>query len=172
MATAAAFLTNVGAAWDAEVYGALSDASRLAAAVKDRANSVRIAFGLRKVNAQLNDLFRNIQRDVDAAETGKASNKAGSDETITSQRLHEAAADVDHLARMLDSLHENARRARLTNNSLMAGSLRGIFKHIDQLHDLADWFETAAQMDEVNAIFARAKEEKERGETYDLSQVS
>lgn len=166
-ATAAAFLTNAGPAWDAEVYDALSLASRLANAVENRTNGLRLAVGLHKINSRLNELSKTIQRDVEAAEGGQGK----VDEEITPQRLHEVAADVDHLARMLESLHESAGRARLTNNSFMAGSLRGIFEHIEELHDLADWFETAAQMTEVNAIFSRAKQERERGDVYDLSQV-
>lgn len=170
MATAAAFLTNVGSEWDAEVYDALSASSRLANAVKNKANTVRIAIGLRKTNSQLNEVFRNIQRDIEAVESGKAPAKA-IEEPITPQRLHEVAANVDHLARMLEHIDEGARRARLTNNSLMVGPLNGLRKHIEPLHDLADWFETAAQQTEVNVIFARARQERESGDVYDLSQV-
>jgi hypothetical protein len=37
--------------------------------------------------------------------------------------------------------------------------------------DLADWFETSLHTEEVNAIFARASEEREHGDIYDLEQV-
>jgi hypothetical protein len=92
-------------------------------------------------------------------------------EPITPQRIQEAGDNLARLARMLEYLYEQSKRAGLTNNSLTAGSLNGIRKRVEQVKDLADWFDTAAHSEEVDAIFARSKEERERGEIFDLPQV-
>jgi NADPH:quinone reductase-like Zn-dependent oxidoreductase len=167
MATAANFLISVGPEeWDAKIYGVLSSTSSLVVAVRNRANVVRIAYSLYKINKTLAETFSNMYERLE----GKRPVEPVT-EPVTPQRLHEVADNVDRLARMLEYLCEQMKRARLTNNSLTAGSLYGIQKRVEEIKDVADWFETAAQSDEVNAVFDRAQGEKERGEVFDLSQV-
>ena len=166
MATAATFLTIIGPdEWDTRVYGALYTASRLSLAVRTRANTLRLAYSFHKVNRLLGEMLSNV---YDAVE-GK--HPVPDVEPITPRRLEEASQNVDRLARMLEHLCEQAKKAGLTNNSLTAGSLDGIRKRVEELKDLADWFDTAAHPEEVDSIFARAKQERERGELFDLSQV-
>ena len=73
--------------------------------------------------------------------------------------------------RTLDYLVEGARRAGLTNNSLTAGSIKGLQRNLETIASLADWLDLAAQPDAVNGIFERTKLERERGELIDLANV-
>ena len=167
MATAANFLNSVGPdEWDARVYAALSSTSSLVASVRNRVNVVSIAYSLYKINKTLADMFSNIYGTLEGKRPAEPST-----EPVNAQRLHEAAENVDRLARTLEYMCEQMKRARLTNNSLTAGSLNAIRKRVGEITDVADWFETAAQSEEVNAMFVRAQGEKERGDVYDLSQV-
>jgi hypothetical protein len=166
MGTAANFLTIIGPdEWDARVYGALSIASSLSAAVRTRAGRFRLAYGFHKVNRSLAEMFSNVY------ETLEGKRPVPNVEPITPQRLHEISENICRVARTLEYLCEQSKRAGLTSDSLTAGSLNSFRKRIEELDDLAGWFETAAHPEEVNSIFARAKQEKERGELFDLSQV-
>jgi hypothetical protein len=59
----------------------------------------------------------------------------------------------------------------LGNNSLTAGSIRGIERRLDAIANLADWFDLASQPEEVSKIFQGAEQERERGELIDLAKV-
>jgi hypothetical protein len=166
MATVANFLTVIGAdEWDTRVYGALYTASSLSLAIRTRANTLRLAYSFHKVDKMLAEMLSNVYDEVE----GKR--PASDAEPVTPQRIQEAGDNLARLARMLEYLYEQSKRAGLTNNSLTAGSLNGIQKRVDEVKDLADWFDTAAHPEEVDAIFARAKQERERGELFDLPQV-
>jgi len=166
MATAANFLTIIGPdEWDARVYGALSITSSLVAAVRTRAGTIRLAYSFHKVNRTLAEMFSSV---YDTLEGKRPTPDA---EPVTPQRLQQVSENIDRLARMLEYICEQSKRVGLTNNSLTAGSLNSFRKYIEEMKDLADWFETAAQSEEVNSLLARAKQEKERGEIFDLSQV-
>lgn len=167
MSTAAAIINNFGTYdWDAHVYGVLSSASRLAVNVSNQANVIRIAYRLHKVDSELTRFFGK----VDAAMQGKshADPKA---EPPTPESLRATADNLEHLYRTLDYVYESLRRVGLTNNSLTAAYLRNIHRHGESILDLADWFEVTAQADQVESIFDRAKQQKERGELVNLAEV-
>jgi hypothetical protein len=152
--------------WNADFYGALSSISRLAAAVKNKANVLRVAYNISNLNRSLKTLFDR----ADAAMNGRLDRRTFG-EIPTPRRLMDAAEKLMKAARDLAYLYELLRRVGLTNNSLTAGNLRRVWAYREQLEDLADWFELMAQSDEVKAIFERASREKERGEIFDLERV-
>ncbi|MGB2677447.1 MAG: hypothetical protein WAN12_10240 [Candidatus Acidiferrum sp.] len=152
--------------WNADVYGALSSLSRLAAAVKNRGTVIRLAYSLYSANRALKSLFEK----VDAAMSGGLKSEPGA-EVPTPQRLLDSADKLMKLSRDIDYIYELLRRVGLTNNSLTAGNLTKIRSYRGQIEDLADWFELMAQSDEVKAIFERASGERGRGEIFDLEPV-
>lgn len=152
--------------WDAELHGALSLASRLALSVKHRANVLRLAMFIRTTNRKLHSLFDT----ANAAMEGKIPPDPNA-EPLTPQKIHKIASEVEQLARVIDYVYESLRRVGLTNNSLTAGQLRVFRGYQEPLLDLADWIELAAQSEQVEAIFNRATEERERGEMADLQRV-
>jgi hypothetical protein len=152
--------------WNARVYNTLALASRLAAAVKDHGNVVRIAYDLHSANKSLSD-FMNI---VNEAMEGKRKADPNA-EPVTPQMLRSSADNLEQLYRTLDYVVSASRRARLTNYSLTAGSLRGIERHLEAFANLADWFDLAAQPEAVDKIFEKAKQERDHGALTDLANV-
>ncbi len=92
-------------------------------------------------------------------------------EVPTPQRLLDTSDKLMKMSRDLGYIYELLRRVGLTNNSLTAGNLVKMCSYRGRIEDLADWFETASQSDEINAIFARAAGERQRGEIFDLESV-
>lgn len=167
MSTAATVISSLGTYnWNARVYNVLALASQLAAAVRNRGNSLRIAYHLRNLNNSVSE-FVTI---VNEAMEGKR--KADpNDDLVTAQTLRSSADNLEQMYHTLDYIVEGARRAGLTNNSLTAGSVRGLQRNLDAIASLADWFDLAAQPEAVNGIFERAKQERERGELVDLAKI-
>jgi len=149
----------------AEVYSSISDAAKLASIVRDRAQRMRLIYALRKANRSLARLLD----DINDAFAGNAP-EAGHSEA-TPQSIHRTVDNLSHLFQMIDYVYECSRRAGLTNSALTAGSLRKLQVHGEAVKDLIDWFEVAEKPDEINAIFERAKQERERGEVFDLPLV-
>jgi hypothetical protein len=75
------------------------------------------------------------------------------------------------IARNIDYIHESGRRVGLTNNSLTAGSLKSLVERREGILDVADWLDASLKTDENAAILARARRERESGQTVDLDQV-
>jgi hypothetical protein len=167
VSTAATVISNLGTYnWNAQVYNVLALASELAVAVKNRGNSIRIAYHLRNLNNSVSE-FVSI---VNEAMEGKRKPNASAD-PVTAQTLRSSADNLEQMYHTLDYIIEGSRRAGLTNNSLTAGSVRGLQQNLDAIASLADWLDLAAQPDAVNGIFERAKQERERGELIDLAEI-
>jgi len=167
MSTAATVIGSLGTHnWNARVYDTLALASRLAAAVKNKGNVLRIAYHLR----DLNKTVAKFVGVVDSAMKGELKPNPNA-ETITPETLRSNADNFEQLYRTLDYIVEASRRAGLTNNSLTSASVRGLQKNLDAIGNLADWFDLASQPEAVNQIFETAKQERERGDLIDLARV-
>jgi len=153
--------------WDTEVFGALSLASRLAVSVKNKANVLKLAYAFHTINKAMNSLFDTFDKAIE----GQLPVVEQTEEPVTPQRFRMAADNLLHLSRTLDYVYESCHRVGLLNNSLAAGSLRKMKSRSKELADIADWFELAAMPEQVGEIFDRAKQEKERGDLFDLSEV-
>ncbi len=153
--------------WNADVYGALSSLSRVAAAVRNKANVIRFAYSLHSANRAFKTLFEK----TDAAMNDTTPKPVPDAEIPTPQKLLDTADNLMKLSRSIDYVYESLRRVGLTNNSLTAGSLSKFRGYRQPIEDLADWFEVMAQSDEVKAIFDRASAERERGELFDLERI-
>lgn len=167
MSTAATVISNLGTHnWNARVYDTLALASRLAAAVKNRSNVLRIAYSLHDLNKTVEQFIDT----VNSAMNGELKPNPTA-EAVTPETLRSNADNFENLYRTLEYILEGSRRAGLTNNSLTAASVRGLQKHLDAIGNLADWFDLASQPEEVGKIFDRAKQEKERGDLIDLARI-
>ncbi len=167
MSAAETVISNLGTYnWNAKVYDTLALASRLAAAVKNRGNTIRIAYHLRELNGSLERLIDLINRSMRGE-----SKAAPNSEPVTSQTLRSNADNFEQMYRTLDYILECSRRAGLTNNSLTASSVRSLQRHVDPIANLADWFDLASQPEAVGRIFERARKEREHGELTDLAEV-
>ena len=167
MGTAAAVLQSIHTdEWNAGVYGALSVVSNIAINVRNRANVLRIAYSLHKINGQLQTLFDKIHAVAEGTSVPPQSA-----EPLTEERMREMASDLMRMYRSMERLYAGLQRVGLLNNSLTAGQLLKFRAHADAVLDFADWIETNLNTEEVSAIFDRASGERERGELYDLEQV-
>jgi hypothetical protein len=152
--------------WNADVYGALSSLSRLASALRNKANVLHLAFSLYKLNGALKSLFAT----VGLAMSGELKLAPGA-EVPTPQRLRDSSDKLMKLSRDLEYIYQLLRRVGLTNNSLVGGNLAKLRGYESSIEDLADWFDLMAQSDEVKIIFERASRERDRGEIFDLEHV-
>lgn len=167
MSTAATVISNLGTHnWNARVYDVLALASRLAAAVKNRSNVLRIAYSLHDLNKTVEKFIGT----VNSAMTGELKSDPNA-EAVTPETLRSNADNFESLYRTLDYIVEGSRRAGLTNNSLTAASVRGLQKNLEAIGNLADWFDLASQPEAINQIFETAEREKERGDLIDLARV-
>ncbi len=147
--------------WYADLYGVLSRAYRLSAAIKDRAAAVKIAYRLRHLDSTLAKLFKDIRAAID--------NKKPV--AVRPEQVREAIQALEKLHSILGKLLHACKLARLTNNSLMAQSLHNIANWNEEVAELIEVVELSLKPEATNALFKRSKEERERGEIFDLSEV-
>lgn len=167
MTNAAAAINSLGSSdLNVQVYDTVSAAAALAKAASDRAKVLSIAYNLVKLNRS----FRSLFDQVDDVLTGKRPVDPQA-EPMTPQRLQEMIDSLSHVCRMVDYFYESMRRARLTNNSLTAGSMRNLQLNSERLKDFVDWLDAVAKPDDLDSIFNRAKQERDHGELYDLSRA-
>jgi hypothetical protein len=151
---------------EAKSFDVLSSVSRLAAIARNRANVLRIANSLFRLNRSMTTFLDEIH----AIMAGKKPAPQPHEQT-SPEAMRTTADNLEHICRTIQYIVELSRRARLTNNSLTAGSLNSLSRRADELLDFADWLETIANPKEFKTAFERAKGERARGEVYELSQV-
>jgi len=157
----------------AEVYGAVADVSvvaelsaKIAAVAKNKAQVIRLAVKLRSANRSIQGLL-NLVHEAEAGRRPLATER----EPVSPQQFQNVVDNLDHVTRMIDYLSEMMRRAGLANNSLTAGSLLKFQGYSEPLKDLVDWLDALAKREQLDAIFERARRERERGEVVDLAQI-
>lgn len=148
--------------WNADVYGV----SNIAVHIKNTSNPVQLGDWLYKLNSQLQAFFEKVYGLAEGRVPVEAS-----DEPITEERARGMVGDMMRIYRSLEGVYVSLRRAGLANNSFTAGQVLRLKEHCEAMLDLADWFDTGLNTQEVNAIFARASKEREHGDIYDLEQV-
>jgi uncharacterized protein YhdP len=166
-------------AWNTQVDSTVGFASntliatsRISAKVSLAFAKLRLAKNLNVYNKMLSDLVDKIRKSVEKAERGEGLGD-GQGQTPTPDQLLTAIRSLEYLYDASKRMYAQAAAKRLTNNSLMAASLRSIDLRADELLDIADWFHAARvhSQDELKGLFSRARTELINGETVDLSQV-
>lgn len=167
MGTAAAVIQTFQTdEWNANMYGTLSVVSNFAASMKNRANTIHLAYSLHKSNRQLQAIFEKIH----GVAEGKIKLEPSA-EPVTEERAREMVSDMMRMYHSIERAYEGMRRAGLLNNSLTSGQVLRFRQFGEAILDMADWIETSMHSEEVNALFERASAERERGEIYNLNQV-
>ena len=165
MASAALVLTSVGSdQWDAEVYAVLSIASQLAAMVKSRAQTIELGYKFWRFNRTLANFFQEVRDRMEGKTPADGIQ-------VTPERIEDAVRGLRQIHIKIETLYEAARRARLTNNSLLAMPLRSIHTYSDDILELAELLEAFQNSEGVEAMFDRSAQERARGETHDLTEV-
>lgn len=144
----------------------LAFTSALAAAVNKRSNAISIALQFRKADREIKSLLERVNGIIEG--TIKV---VTPEEPVTRAQIEGLIDSLDMIARNIDYIHESGRRVGLTNNSLMAGSLKSLVAHREGILDVADWLDASLKTDENAAILARASRERESGQTIDLDRM-
>jgi|SRR6478752_4740512 len=164
MSSAAAVLSNFGSDhWDAELYAVLSLSARLAALLKNRAQTIHLAYQFWRLNSALAGFFDDVRSAMD----GK---KPASSDVLTAEQLEDGIRTLRKIHNNLETLYEAARCSRLTNNSLVAMPLRSVHSYSDEILDLAELLEIY-QAGGSDAVFDRSARERAMGEVYDLTKA-
>lgn len=167
MTTAALAIGSlVSPEFDNEIYSTVSFAANLSAALRNRANVMRLAWYLHRMNKST----RTLLDFVDDVLSGKRPVDKPA-EPVTPRKLQEVADNLYYMVRVMEFQCEEMRRARLTNNSLIAGALQTFYSNLEPLKDLADWIDLAGRPEDIDSVFARGKEEKERNEVYEVNRA-
>jgi hypothetical protein len=148
--------------WYADMYGAMSMAYRLSAAIKDRATAVKVAFRLRHLDSVLTRMFKDIHASID---------RNPKPEAVNPEQVQEAMQLLEKLQSILARLLHVCKVARLTNNSLMAQSLHNIANWNEEVAELIEVMQLSLNREAIDFLYKRSKEERERGEIFDLSEV-
>src|SRR5438105_1890154 len=96
---------------DSQVYGNLSLAARLAAGVKDRANSFRFSMWLNSFDRKTTTFLETMHAMIEGRKKVPAPAKDA--EPATPERLRATADNLEHMARIIDYIYESGRRAQL-----------------------------------------------------------
>ena len=166
MATSTLAIESVQQEASLRALDSLSLASALAAAVRRGAKSASIARKLWKVEAEVKKMLARTNGIIE----GKIKTKPAA-EPVSKAQIETLIDTLDMLARTIDDTQEAGKRLGLTNNSLTAGSLRSLNSHREGILDLADWLDANLNSSENEKIFNRARQEREKGQVFDLDQV-
>jgi hypothetical protein len=164
-----AVLDTIGSyQWNADVYGSLSVASRLAAIIKERSAFIKLSYDLRRLNSKINgflDQFHGIMEGRIPPSQNAVS------EPLTPERHENAIRLMRQLSAVLADVYLSAKRKRYTNNSLVAGPLSTLHQNAETISEMADWLVMALHPEGFEQVFDRANQERERGEVFDIGQV-
>ncbi len=156
--------------WNADVYGTLSFASRLAEAVKQQRIAYQVRYFLWKVNGRiesmLDDVHAKLEEAIAEAEKAPATSSKSSDRS----RIENAIASIQQLHVILDGIYQAANHHRLTNNSALAASIHRLHRNDERIVELAEWIQDLTNPDPLEKIFEAARAEFERGESVALAE--
>lgn len=153
--------------WDAAMYDAASLASRSAAAViavRSGVQKMTLAWDLRQLSNALSAFLDKVYVKSEAASRGEMTEELS--EAITREQIESCIRSLEYMYETISRLHSKSERKGLTNNSLMAGSLKTIRRRSEELLDLADWLQTSLDYtpSELESIFVNARNELREGQ--------
>jgi hypothetical protein len=174
MSTAAVMNMGIGSeCWDAGMYETVGVASHTFAAVSQVSGAVNsglkhlsIAWDLRKLNVNFSNFLDNVYKTHEDARNGVTKFVPA-----TREELETSIRSLEYLYETMSRLYTTSQKKRLTNNSLMAGSLANIHRRSEELLDIADWFRIAlsSSNSELDSIFASARADLAEGNVFNLS---
>jgi flagellar biosynthesis component FlhA len=107
-------------------------------------------------------MFKNVHTAID---------KNAKPEAVSLEQLQESIQVLEKLHGVLANLLRACKLARLTNNSLMAQSLHNIANWNEEIAELMEVIRLSLNREMTDSLYKRSKEERERGDIFDLSEV-
>jgi len=159
--------------WDIDMYETLGSASHSYATASQTTLSsglkkLELAWDLRTLSVRLSRFLDNLYEAMNKVDAGK-----GQAQSATPEQVEQAVRSLEYLYEILNRLCCTAKQRGLTNQSLMAGSLKTIMRRSEELLDFADWLHAvvANRPEKLDAIYASGRAELAEGAVYDLSSV-
>jgi len=175
----AELVMNIGigtAVWDAQVSDTVGAASYVFATVSRFSDAfnlgikrIQLAHQLSKYSNFLSGMVGNMHVAVERAEVSPSPSSKGT----TKEDLERGLRSLEYLYEISRRLYERCETHRLTNNSMMASSLRTINYNSEQLLDVIDWLRCYIESvpSELDALYADARRKLENGEVYELAEL-
>lgn len=148
--------------WNVDVYGTISFAAKLSSAVKNHRASLQLAFCTWRLNLKLNEFFDTIHFRMEARLDGRL---PAPNEPVDPETVQNAINALATLSNALTRICVGTKKAGLWNNSALAAGLIKLDRQNDRVNQLKDWLQDMLHPEELEALFASAQEEFERGET-------
>jgi len=177
LATAAITADFINTRGRVEAYDTLSIASRALLSVHDRLHRglrvLNLAGTLWNLDRHLSKFLQSVYSAMESADEVRSQSEKNT-EVATRERAEKAVSTLRSMHEIVDNVYQRSRHARLTNHSLLSVSLNSIHARNEEIADLMEWLEIAFDQEFLKTHAyenARALEEFERGETFDLAQV-
>lgn len=140
--------------------------SRMSGTVSASVRKLSIAWNLNSLSRKLCALLDGLYASIEKAENG-----AEVRPTVTKEQIESAIKTYEYLYDVVTRLYTMAHEHRLTNNSMMAGSLATINRRSEELLDIADWLHAAlhSSASSLDAIYAQARKDLAEGKVYDIA---
>ncbi len=164
--------------WNADMYETVGVAShtyataaQVSTAIYSGIHKVQLAWDLRSLSNKISSFLDRIHASVAKAETTSVA-PIDSQQTVSREQLESTIRSLEYIYETTSRLFSTAQKKGLTNNSMMAGSLRTIRRRSEEFLDIADWLKAylSTTSSELDAIFANARADLAAGEVFGLSE--
>ena len=128
---------------------------------------LKLAWDLRCLSDKLSRFLDSLYAQLKMSESGKVPQGGAA----SREDVKHAERTLEYLYEITNRLYEKAAQKKLTNHSFMAGSLRSIHKHSEELLDLADWLHVSleSKASELDALYSEARADLAKGEVFTLA---
>lgn len=163
------------AVWDAQISDTVGAASRVFASASRFSEAFNLgikkfhfAHQLSKYSTFLSDMMDGIHKAAENASVSSPSAKV-----TTKEELEVSLRSLEYLYEINRRIYQRCETHRLTNNSMMAASLRNISSRSEQLLSIIDWIRCYIESvpSELDTLFTGAREKLKNGEVYDLAEL-
>ena len=151
--------------WNVDVYSTISFAAKLSGAIHERRLAYQLKFCCWRLNKKLDDFFETIYLTMEAAQEGRLPAPTS---PASPDAVQNAINSLVALHGVLDGICTSTKDGGLLNHSVVAPGLRRLRKQDDRVVELTEWLEDMLHPEKLEALFASAQEEFERGETVTL----
>jgi len=150
--------------WNIDVHGTISFAARLSGAIKSRRATLQLALFTWRLNKKLADFFDTIHGKMQARADGTTSGPEAADPEVVQNAINALVT----LHGVLNRICVITKQAGLLNHSSLAPGLMRLRSHDERVVELKEWLEDMLHPEQLEALFASAQEEFERGETVTI----
>lgn len=151
-------------AWNAMAHRIVSVGFKVATLVRSQLAKAQLANALwrfdRLLSAFLKDFYEHVEKGIKA------------DPPPTAKEVRSAIDTMKLIHVAVDRIDTGLRAAGFSNHGLVAGPLKSLCAHADDILDLAESVELMLNPDPLNTVFDASLDELRRGETVGLESIN